>query len=71
MNNDISILSFFADLAYSNDSEVTINNNLIANPNPNISKYNVIALNRGINGFQASRVDFSLPILQYSFQIHI
>lgn len=56
MNNDISILSFFADLAYSNDSEVTINNNLIANPNPNISKYNVIALNRGINGFQAIAV---------------
>ena len=22
-------------------------------------------------GYQASRVDFSLPILQYSFQIHI
>ena len=50
---DASVCSFFANLAYSNDNLEYINTILASNSNPKINQYEVISINRGINGFQA------------------
>lgn len=50
---DACVCSFFANLAYSNDNLEYINTILASNSNPKINQYEVISINRGINGFQA------------------
>ena len=50
---DAGVCSFFANLAYSNDNLEYINTILASNSNPKINQYEVISVNRGINGFQA------------------
>ena len=53
---DASICSFFANLTYSNENLEYINTILVSNSNPKINQYEVISINRGINGFQAIAV---------------
>ena len=53
---DIGVYGFFANLAYSNDSLEDIEEILSTNANYQVNQYDVISINRGINGFQAIAV---------------